>query len=106
MDKYELGRRIAQCRIKQNLSVTQLANITDIPRHTIYHIEMGRHSPTIHRMIAIANALKIAPGSLLCTSDEDGLKETVWEKFAKVSVLHIKRLDRFCVFGYFCNKGM
>ena len=109
MDKYELGRRITKYRMEQGLSVTQLSNKTDIPRVTLHQIEYGTYSPSIHRLLVIAKVLKISPMALLCPSEDDGMKETVWEKFVKLSSIDQERtmqiMDIFAKYATKNTKG-
>jgi transcriptional regulator with XRE-family HTH domain len=58
------GENIKALRQKHNFSQAALANLANIPTNQIGRIERGEVNTTINTILAIAEALKIAPKEL------------------------------------------
>jgi transcriptional regulator with XRE-family HTH domain len=56
----QLGSRIRELRIAQDLTQAQLANAADIAPSSLYQIEHGLVTPSIERLSRLATALKIS----------------------------------------------
>ena len=54
-----LGKRIAELRLKKNLTQTELAYMCDFERPNLARIEAGNTNPTYLTLMKIANALMI-----------------------------------------------
>ena len=54
-----LGKRIAELRLKKNLTQTELAYMCDFERPNLARIEAGNTNPTYLTLMKIANALGI-----------------------------------------------
>ena len=55
----EITYRIKQIREQRNLSLRDLASMSDLSHATISYIERGLRKPTIDVLIAIAEALNV-----------------------------------------------
>ncbi|MCB9924345.1 MAG: helix-turn-helix transcriptional regulator [Planctomycetaceae bacterium] len=92
----EVGRRIRDARKRRKPPLTQetLAGLVSLTRTSITNVEKGRQRFLLHTLADIANALQVAPASLLPQSDiesahrlEEALKnrpqaEKEWIKMA------------------------
>ncbi|MBI4947796.1 MAG: helix-turn-helix transcriptional regulator [Bacteroidetes bacterium] len=54
-----LGKRVKELREKQEISQSQLAFESDIPREQLSRIEIGKHATSVSNILSIANALSI-----------------------------------------------
>ena len=61
----DIGGRIKQLRLEQDMSQKQLANISGYDQGTISHIERGIHSPTLFQIENIACSLGISTKDLI-----------------------------------------
>lgn len=61
----ELGRRIRAARKKSHLTQEALALKISLNRTSVTNIEQGRQQLLVHTLVEIANALEVAPESLL-----------------------------------------
>lgn len=59
------GSRVREARKRAGLSQAELANAVDLERTAITQIESGRALPSLPRLIALCNALKVTPNDLL-----------------------------------------
>ena len=55
----EMGRRLAQVRLGQNLSQAQLAEKADVAKRTVERLESGRVAPQLAGFIRICRALDL-----------------------------------------------
>lgn len=53
----ELTTRIKEFRAKYNLTQEELANLVNVRRETIVHLEKGRYNPTLKLAFDIAKVL-------------------------------------------------
>lgn len=80
----EIGERIREVRQEAGLTQAKLADCVDLTRTSIANIELGRQKIQVHTLVAIAEALRLKPGSLLQRSDEtkaDPVDATVPDEF-------------------------
>ncbi len=61
----ELGGRIRALRLARRMSQVQLAEAVGIRQHTLSKVETGGGAPSLETMLAIADALGVAPATLL-----------------------------------------
>ena len=61
----ELGRRIKDARKKSCLTQEALATKISLTRTTVTNIEKGRQQLLVHTLVDIAEALNVAPDTLL-----------------------------------------
>lgn len=61
----DLGQRIREERIRHGLTQKDLADRVDLTRTSVTNIELGRQKLLVHTLVDIAEALNIAPGTLL-----------------------------------------
>lgn len=71
LDYFDIGKRIRNIRIKQNISQEKLAEIADLSTAHISHIETGNTKLSLPTIIKIANALSVSVNVLLCDSVND-----------------------------------
>lgn len=74
MDKFEMGARIKEARIKSNLTQEQLAEKVNKGPTYISDIERGAKSPSLSLFIEIVNALNISSDYILRGEVETGKK--------------------------------
>lgn len=55
----ELGERVKNQRLKEKKSQEELADYLNLTRSSMVNFEKGRHRPSIHQLIKMANFLKI-----------------------------------------------
>ena len=60
------GRQVRVLRTSFNITQEQLANLANIDRGHMGHIERGSKSPSLDKVEKIANALNVSAHSLLC----------------------------------------
>lgn len=60
-----LGQRIREERIRHGLTQKDLADKVDLTRTSVTNIELGRQKLLIHTLVEIAEALDLAPSTLL-----------------------------------------
>ena len=72
--KKNLGERIKYFRKKQGLSQTQLAEMVNIEMKSLSRIESGHNYPQCDNLVAIAQALKVAPWQLYFDEGEKDLE--------------------------------
>lgn len=60
-----IGRKIAQERLKQQLTQEDLAGMAEIDRTMLSYIENGRNNFSINMLLKIASALKTPPKHFL-----------------------------------------
>jgi len=56
-DHFRLGRQLAQARLKQNLSQTQVAERAEVGQGDVAKIDRGMASPTLSTLSAVAYAV-------------------------------------------------
>lgn len=69
------AKALREERTKQGLSQDELAHRANLNRTYISLLELGKRSPSLNTMIALAMALKIKPSELLIKSENPGKKE-------------------------------
>lgn len=72
----QLGQKIKECRIKQNLKASVLAQKAKVTRSYISHIERGHATPSLKTLERIAKALNCSVSDLLALPSEDHFKST------------------------------
>ncbi|WP_424934326.1 helix-turn-helix domain-containing protein [Amaricoccus macauensis] len=65
----ETGKRIRAARLAANLSLTDLARLTGISTGALSLIETGKRDSRLTTLARIAEALRLAPTTLLAASD-------------------------------------
>lgn len=65
MNLLQIGKRIKQCRIRQNLTQEDLAEKIDLAPHYIYEIERGSKTMSMFTLYKISNALNISADYIL-----------------------------------------
>ena len=65
MDQIKIGKFIAECRKKQNLTQSQLAEKLDITDRAVSKWENGRAMPDVSLMLKLCGILKISVNELL-----------------------------------------
>jgi transcriptional regulator with XRE-family HTH domain len=68
MDYRELGRRIKEERLKQNITQEQIAEASNISAIHVSHVENGSTKLSLEALVNICNALKINPDKVLLDS--------------------------------------
>jgi transcriptional regulator with XRE-family HTH domain len=64
-DALTFGRNLCLARKRRGLSGERLAALAGMSRDAIYKIELGQRSPRLGTLLALADALGIAPCELL-----------------------------------------
>jgi len=67
----QLAQNVSYLRKLRGLSQDQLAQIAEIPRTTISHIESGSGNPTLTNLIKLSGALQISLEELLSESNHE-----------------------------------
>ena len=103
MDQEKIGKFIATCRRKQNLTQEELANKLGITAKAVSKWECGKGLPDPSIMLELCNILKITANDLL--SGEKVSKKEYEEKFEEnivntidYSNRKVKRIKAICVF--------
>ena len=60
-----LSRNMFNLRHARNLSQSDLASLSGLPRSTVTHIESGSGNPSLRNLIKVANALRVSIEELL-----------------------------------------
>ena len=66
MDQIKIGKFIAECRKKQNLTQAQLAEKLDITDRAVSKWETGKAMPDTNIMLELCDILGIQANELLC----------------------------------------
>lgn len=69
-DYIAIGERIKTIRMRQGISQEQLAELANLSKTHMSHVETGKTKGSTPAFIAIANALKVTLNDLLCDSLE------------------------------------
>lgn len=56
----DVGKRIVNLRVKQDMSTNKLANLAGISQSYLRDIELGKKQPTVEYLSYICDALKIS----------------------------------------------
>ncbi|CCJ32985.1 helix-turn-helix domain-containing protein [Caloramator australicus] len=67
----DIGERIRQIRKEKNMSIIDLANLTDLSKSTISEIENGKKKPAFDTLKKLASALNVPMAKLLDENEED-----------------------------------
>ncbi len=62
---FKFGKKLREIRTSRDMTQEELANLADIDRGHMGHIERGTKSPTLDKIEQISIALKVSPSSLL-----------------------------------------
>ena len=81
MDQIKIGKFIAECRKKQNLTQSQLAGILHVTDRAVSKWETGRSMPDSSIMLQLCATLKISVNDLL--NGEITNTENYYEKYEK-----------------------
>ena len=65
----EIGKRIKELRIENNLSQQQFGNLLAVSQDTVSLWENGKSLPTTENLIIIANTFKVSTDYILCLVD-------------------------------------
>ena len=92
MNNIEIGNRIKEIRIKNNMSVLELAYQTNSSQSHIYQIEGGHQNMSIELLFKIADTLETDPNTILgvkpsVQSVDEALEELNDDMKDKLSVL-------------------
>ncbi len=71
MDYVKLGTRVRQQRVLNRLTQEQLAEKTGVSTSFIGHIERGEKKASMETVVALCNAMSVAPSVLLQDSLSD-----------------------------------
>ena len=71
MDYVKLGTRVRQQRVLNRLTQEQLAEKTGVSTSFIGHIERGEKKASMETVVALCNAMSVAPSVLLQESLSD-----------------------------------
>lgn len=71
MDLFQIGKRIKQCRIRQNLTQEGLAEKIDVSPHYIYEIERGSKTMSMLTLYKLSNVLDISADYILTGNIKD-----------------------------------
>jgi transcriptional regulator with XRE-family HTH domain len=66
-----IGNRLRILRHERRMTLLELAAATDLSPSTLSLVERGRTTPSIHSIIAIANALNVTISDLISTDQSD-----------------------------------
>jgi transcriptional regulator with XRE-family HTH domain len=66
----DIGARLRAARLRQGMSVRELARLTDLAPATVSRIETGRRWPSVTSLCAIGNALRISFDELFLDDEE------------------------------------
>lgn len=69
------AKALREERTKQGLSQEELAHRANLNRTYISLLELGKRSPSLNTMVALATALKIKPSELLIKSENPSKKK-------------------------------
>jgi transcriptional regulator with XRE-family HTH domain len=64
-DTHMIGRRIRRIRHARDKSLRVIAGLAGMSRSTLHRIERGQRELTLSEIVALANALEIAPSTLI-----------------------------------------
>ena len=84
MDQIKIGKFIAECRKKQNLTQSQLAEMLNVTDRAISKWETGRSMPDSSIMLPLCSILKISVNDLL--NGEQTNKENYAEKYEQALI--------------------
>jgi DNA-binding XRE family transcriptional regulator len=58
---FRIGRKVAEARLKLNLSQKQVAERAKVDQADVSRIENGSANPTLHTLVAVAEAVGLSP---------------------------------------------
>ena len=100
MDQIKIGKFIAECRKKKNLTQAQLAEMLNVTDRAISKWETGKNYPSIEVIITLSDLFGITIDELL-RSDEE-LKEKIIQDSKQLAYPNWKLLfDSMFLFGVF-----
>ncbi len=73
--KKNIGEKIKLYRKKRGLSQDKLAEIVNMEMKSLSRIESGHNYPQCENLVAIANALDVAPWQLYFTEEENDISK-------------------------------
>lgn len=65
----ELKSRIKEYRARQGITQEELANLVDVRRETIVHLEKGKYNPSLRLAMEIARVLQATVDELFYYAD-------------------------------------
>lgn len=65
----ELKTRIKEYRVRENMTQEELANLVEVRRETIVHLERGKYNPSLRLAMDIALALNATVDQLFYYGD-------------------------------------
>ncbi len=66
-----VGGNIRRERLVREMNQTELARRVGLSRTSVTNLELGRQSILVHQLVSIANALGVAPASLMTVKNDD-----------------------------------
>ena len=66
MEYSQVGKRIRQYRLENNMTQVMLAEKSGLSEAAIYSYETGKRLPALEPLIQLSNALNISTDTLLC----------------------------------------
>lgn len=82
----QIGRNVARIRTEQDISLSALAERSNLSKATLSELERGTANPTISTVWALANALG-APFGELVSDDADGPLQSLTDESASVHLI-------------------
>jgi transcriptional regulator with XRE-family HTH domain len=64
-DTHIIGQRIRRIRTARNKSLQVIAGLAGMSQSTLHRVEHGQRELTLSEIVALANALDIAPSTLI-----------------------------------------
>lgn len=81
----EIGPRLKSWRLKRNLTLDELASLTDISASTISRLEGGKRAPNLELVVPLARALRLELDDLVPRSVPDPRIPRVTKRFDEVT---------------------
>jgi ribosome-binding protein aMBF1 (putative translation factor) len=67
--KPDLAFAVTVVRQARGMSKAKLADVIEMPRQWLQHVENGKKEPTIQSVRKLAKGLKVSPRTLICISE-------------------------------------
>jgi transcriptional regulator with XRE-family HTH domain len=69
----QMGRALRRVRVEKELTIEELAEVSDLHWTYVSGIERGRRNPTLKVLAAIAAALDLKTSELIRLAEDDGV---------------------------------
>ena len=87
----EFGNNIKRIRLERNLTLEQLAELSNISPSHLFELEKGAHTPSVRIIISLINSLGVNFGELMEESDADSkIDESIVSMLYKADEKDIK----------------